>query len=47
MSRHTAWTADEVLERITAEFDAALADFDELLGANQEALGDFTRLIAP
>lgn len=46
MSKHSKWEADEVLERITAEFDDGLADLDELLAANRQALADFCRMIA-
>lgn len=46
MSKHMRWEADEVLERVTAEFDAGIADLDELLAANQEALADLARLIS-
>ena len=46
VSKHSKWEADEVLERITAEFDDGLADLDELLAANRQALADFCRMIA-
>lgn len=46
MSRHRLWEADEVLERITAEFDEGIADIDELLAESVAALADFDRLVS-
>lgn len=46
MSRHRLWEADEVLERITAEFDEGIADIDELLAQSEAALADFDRLVS-
>lgn len=42
MSRHRLWEADEVLERITAEFDEGIADIDDLVAAcrDQEKVND-------
>lgn len=46
MSRHRLWEADEVLERITSEFDEGIAELDELLTESEAALADFDRLVA-
>jgi len=46
MARHIKWEADEVVERITTEFVNGIADIDELLAANRDALDDLARLIS-
>lgn len=45
MARHTLWSEDEVIERVTDEFAHGMADLDRLEDETRAALTTLDRLV--
>lgn len=45
MARHTLWSEDEVIERVTDEFTTGMADLDKLEQETRAALNTLDRLV--
>lgn len=45
MARHTLWSEDEVIERITTEFANGMADLDAVEAETRQAMDALDRIV--